>query len=353
MENETLRYGPVVIVSKDGNRGLELSRYDGAGRITNRDAYGFYFTVRGAPSGVQSRVCVVFDGMARLWMKPSVYGLPDNGGEVTAFVHFSEAAIGESLDRGELLELPSDGSVATVECLSPCQEQWQVRAASDDDAIEEYIKNRLFWSWRFDHDKAVFTSPDFLRLGVSPARFLRIAELGGGTLWSIDRQTSSEARLKPSKPLLTEERARRKASNQQPLVQPQRTETTYVDTGRLQELRDISNANFDLRRLVALCEELNACAANGCLHATAMLTRAIIDHVPPIFGAKTFNEVASNHGGGKSFRESMVHLSNSARKIADSHLHTQIRTKEVLPTRTQVDFSRDLDVLLGEIVRIL
>jgi hypothetical protein len=84
-----------------------------------------------------------------------------------------------------------------------------------------------------------------------------------------------------------------------------------------------------------------------------MLTRAIIDHVPPIFGAKTFNEVASNYSGTKSFKDSMLHLSNSARKIGDSHLHVQVRSRESLPNRTQVDFSRDLDVLLGEIVRIL
>jgi hypothetical protein len=84
-----------------------------------------------------------------------------------------------------------------------------------------------------------------------------------------------------------------------------------------------------------------------------MLVRAIIDHVPPIFGVKSFSEVASNYGGSRSFRESMQHLAVSARKIADGHLHVQIRASEVLPTWTQVDFSRDLDVLLGEVVRIL
>jgi len=49
----------------------------------------------------------------------------------------------------------------------------------------------------------------------------------------------------------------------------------------------------------------------------------------------------------------MAHLENSARRIADAHLHTQIRARETLPTATQVNFSNDLDVLLAEIVRIL
>jgi hypothetical protein len=48
----------------------------------------------------------------------------------------------------------------------------------------------------------------------------------------------------------------------------------------------------------------------------------------------------------------MQHLDNSSRSIADAHLHTQIRSKESLPTQTQVNFTNDVDVLLGEIIRI-
>jgi hypothetical protein len=129
--------------------------------------------------------------------------------------------------------------------------------------------------------------------------------------------------------------------------------TDFVDRTRLEGLRSLKQTAFDLRRLIAMCEELNTCANNDCLHATAMLTRAITDHVPPIFNAKTFDEVANNHPGGKSFKDSMKHLTKSARSIANAHLHVQIRSKETLPSRTQVDFSRDLDVLLAEIVRTL
>jgi hypothetical protein len=84
-----------------------------------------------------------------------------------------------------------------------------------------------------------------------------------------------------------------------------------------------------------------------------MLTRAILDHVPPIFGSTKFGEVANNYAGAKSFKESMLNLENSSRKISDQYLHVQVRTKETLPTVRQVDFSNDLDVLLAEIVRIL
>lgn len=127
----------------------------------------------------------------------------------------------------------------------------------------------------------------------------------------------------------------------------------FVDKSRAADLKAIKSDSFDLSRLVQLCWEIDFCYRNECYLSVAALTRAILDHVPPIFGASTFSEVANSYSGGKSFRESMQHLANSARKIGDSHLHTQIRKREVLPTPTQVNFANDLDVLLAEIVRIL
>jgi hypothetical protein len=84
-----------------------------------------------------------------------------------------------------------------------------------------------------------------------------------------------------------------------------------------------------------------------------MLTRGLLDHAPPVFGFKTFSEVANNYaGGGKSFKETMQHLENAARKVADVHLHMPIRKSETLPTAQQVNCGQQLDMLLSEIVRI-
>jgi hypothetical protein len=128
----------------------------------------------------------------------------------------------------------------------------------------------------------------------------------------------------------------------------------YVGLERIQELHAIKPNKFDLSKLIELCEELNKTYSIKCYLAVAMLVRAIVDHVPPIFGCKNFAEVANNYSGGStSFKQSMGILETSLRKIADAHLHTQIRRKETLPNQTQVKFSNDLDVLLSEIVRIL
>jgi hypothetical protein len=127
----------------------------------------------------------------------------------------------------------------------------------------------------------------------------------------------------------------------------------YVHRDRLAQLKAYPAGQFDLAKLVAFCEELNVCNQNNLVLAPPMLVRAILDHVPPIFGCKSFSEVANNCPGSKSFKGAMNQLENTSRKIADSVLHTQIRKKEALPTETQVDFRNGLDMLLQEIVRLL
>ena len=127
---------------------------------------------------------------------------------------------------------------------------------------------------------------------------------------------------------------------------------SYVDKTTIARLRQVRSSNFDLQRLISLCEELNKCSAVGAFCATAGLVRAVIDHVPPIFGARAFAEVANNVGE-RSIKASLLRLETSSRNIADSVLHQQIRKREVIPNRTQVNFSNDLEVLLGEVIRRL
>lgn len=128
------------------------------------------------------------------------------------------------------------------------------------------------------------------------------------------------------------------------------TSRAIVDPARIDELRRISHKDFDLSKLIRLCQEMNLAFATESYLAMAMLTRAIIDHVPPIFGARTFSEVANNHARSASVKKELKNLETTTRNIADLHLHSHIRRKESLPTITQVDASNSLDLLLGEIV---
>jgi hypothetical protein len=130
-------------------------------------------------------------------------------------------------------------------------------------------------------------------------------------------------------------------------------EKHYVSLTRLSELRLVSNGKYDLVKLVRLAEELNTAYRNECVISCAMLSRAIVDHVPPIFGAKNFDAVAESYPWSKSNKALIKKLNESMRNIADQHLHGQIREKEVLPSVAQVVFSSELDVLLSEVERIL
>lgn len=126
-----------------------------------------------------------------------------------------------------------------------------------------------------------------------------------------------------------------------------------IAESRLVELRSVVQPDFDFRKLIRLCEEINAAYGLQCYYATAMLIRGLLDHVPPLFGFKTFSEVANNYaGGGRSFKETTHHLESASRKVGDAHLHMPIRKSETLPTAQQVNCGQQLDVLLSEIVRI-
>lgn len=125
----------------------------------------------------------------------------------------------------------------------------------------------------------------------------------------------------------------------------------YVAQSRIEEIGNLKG-KYDYSKLVWLLIELNKAYKNEMYYSVGCLVRAIIDHVPPVFGCNNFNEVANNYQGSKSFKESMKSLNDQMRKVTDSYLHTQIRNKEVAPVKQQVEAIIPLDLLLSEIIRI-
>ena len=100
----------------------------------------------------------------------------------------------------------------------------------------------------------------------------------------------------------------------------------YIAKGRLQDLKAVKNNRFDFSKLIKLCQELDLAFSNRSYLSVAMLTRAILDHVPPVFGCKNFSEVANNYSS-KSFKDSMLNLNNSSKRISDLHVNTQLRKR--------------------------
>lgn len=142
---------------------------------------------------------------------------------------------------------------------------------------------------------------------------------------------------------------------QYPGIEPDTTEgASFIDPARVSELEALPRKTYDITKLIQLVVELNRAYSAHSYYSCLFLIRAIVDHVPPIFDQQSFAAVANNYaGGGRSFRESMQHLQNSCRKIADGLLHTQIRRTESVPTARQVEFRADVDALLGEVARVL
>ena len=134
---------------------------------------------------------------------------------------------------------------------------------------------------------------------------------------------------------------------------PDYKSTPYVAEERIEELAEIQSDRFSSIKLICLLRELNSAYNNDCHYSVGILVRAVIDHVPPIFGFTTFQELANNYQGPKSFKLGMKRLNDSLRNLADSYLHVQIRNIESLPTMNQVDFRAELDALLSEVSRVL
>lgn len=125
----------------------------------------------------------------------------------------------------------------------------------------------------------------------------------------------------------------------------------YIDQSRIEELKQLPAGTHDFRKLVQLCHELNIAHVNDCFFSMAMLLRAIIDHIPPVFGVSVFSEVGAQYGS-KSFKGSMKSLHGSLKNIADHHLHGQIAKSVTLANAAQVSFAPDIDVLLAEVIKI-
>jgi|SRR6266542_343473 len=123
----------------------------------------------------------------------------------------------------------------------------------------------------------------------------------------------------------------------------------FVEPSVIEDLRRSNNKKHDLAKFVRFCEELNNSFSSGNFLASTLLIRALLNHVPPVFGHATFQQVVSQ--SRKSVKELLKPLEDISRDVADLHTHSLIRHKESLPTKSQVEpFKASFEVLLHEII---
>jgi hypothetical protein len=128
-----------------------------------------------------------------------------------------------------------------------------------------------------------------------------------------------------------------------------RSNTAFLEPSVLAALRQAKVNKFDCAKLVRFCEELNDAYGRGNYLSCVLLIRAVMNHVPPVFGYRTFAEVTAQ--SGKSLKAVFERLEDNARPISDLHSHALIRAKESLPTRHQVEpYKASFELLIQEVI---
>lgn len=206
---------------------------------------------------------------------------------------------------------------------------------SDDTLASEYVAAARIWKISYSLER---TDWENLRTVRERSSDDPVAELQR----SIEKQTTCLASIVERLPLFP-------SSDDMTIVA---SAEHYCAPERVDQLRALRSERFDFAKLTRLCSELDVAWSTNSFFTVAALTRAVLDHVPPLFGLASFEEIANNYKGSKSFKDSMKQLTQ-ARPIADGFLHGQIRRNEKLPTAPQVDFRSSIDVLLSEIVRVM
>lgn len=122
-----------------------------------------------------------------------------------------------------------------------------------------------------------------------------------------------------------------------------------VDPQLVSQIAELEVSSVDLLFLARICREINSSYAHGNILATALLMRTVLNHVPPVFGNQTFDQVVAN--AGKSLKDSFDHLQSGLRKVADFHAHRKITAAESYPSIAQVEpFKPQFELLLQQVM---
>lgn len=140
-----------------------------------------------------------------------------------------------------------------------------------------------------------------------------------------------------------------------PPAPPADTRPPYLDDDLLTQIETTApNTNWKVDKLLALCAELNDSYASNNPYACAALIRAILDHIPPVFGHRDFKQVAAQHTFTVQ-RTDKAHAQKLTgfKDIADDALHRPISTNIPLITMNDIPEPTRLRAVLHELVTLM
>ncbi|MCL4386458.1 MAG: hypothetical protein M1326_09150 [Cyanobacteria bacterium] len=109
--------------------------------------------------------------------------------------------------------------------------------------------------------------------------------------------------------------------------------------------------NFNYKKLICLLKELNSCHKSNYQYSSFMLLRAVLDHIPPLLGYNTFEEVANNYSWSKTDKKYMKALLEF-RNEADDALHRPISSDQDLLEIENLPNSNRVNRLLQECMKV-
>jgi hypothetical protein len=134
-------------------------------------------------------------------------------------------------------------------------------------------------------------------------------------------------------------------------VPAERSSAAYVDEATIDDVMQAAAAvGLSTDKLTAMLTELNDNYSRGNAYACHALLRAILDHVPPMSGCRSFDEVANNLSWGRTDKQYMRRLIDF-RLQADDVLHRPISAQNAQSTMDDLPPSVWLRRLLEGCVR--
>ncbi|MFF8932306.1 hypothetical protein ACF1AO_34140 [Streptomyces longwoodensis] len=129
----------------------------------------------------------------------------------------------------------------------------------------------------------------------------------------------------------------------------------YVDPVLLDDITAAARGTrWQVHKLVSLCEELNDSYVEGRPYASIALARAVLDHIPPLFGLKTFAQVAAQY----SFPVAQTDKAHAGRlsafrEVAHDVMHRPISATVPILTMGDLPEPVRLNAMLQEVLSIL
>jgi hypothetical protein len=127
------------------------------------------------------------------------------------------------------------------------------------------------------------------------------------------------------------------------------TNENYVNEDILQGFQS-KTGFFNYQKLIALIEELNFNYSHKKTYSACTVLRAILDHIPPLLGKTSFEDVVNqyNWGSEKSSRRKVVKELLAFRNIPGDVLHGQISNKSDVIDISYLPNKLSINALLKE-----